>query len=173
MTSMGRSRADNADKRPQRGADLEKLAVTVGFELLSDSISGVHVTGCSLSSRGLQPFTAPQSGSCSVPTFAHRLSHEIAAVIPALQLHERFLVARRLHDGGVSHQVPEAEAFTSSALGQLAERNDHHKFEQIATRIARRRVGSNILIANGPVSAGGDQQRDAESYTVRKSGLRA
>jgi hypothetical protein len=59
-----------------------------------------------------------------------------------------------------------AEAFISAQLGVLSENNSHHEFEKIATRIARHRISANILIANGPVSAGGDQQRDAESYTT-------
>jgi hypothetical protein len=35
------------------------------------------------------------------------------------------------------------------------------------TRVAHKRISSNILIATGPVSAGGDQQRDAESFHTR------
>jgi hypothetical protein len=49
----------------------------------------------------------------------------------------------------------------------MSARNEHHRFEEIAVRIARRRIGSNILLATGPVSAGGDQKRDAESYYTR------
>jgi hypothetical protein len=52
-------------------------------------------------------------------------------------------------------------------LNELASRNEHHRFEEIATRVARKRISSNILIATGPVSSGGDQQRDAETYTTR------
>lgn len=63
--------------------------------------------------------------------------------------------------------VPELETYISFCLGQLSERNEHHTFEIIATRIARKRISANILVANGPVSAGGDQQRDAESYATR------
>lgn len=66
----------------------------------------------------------------------------------------------------MSPTIPEVEAFVSVQLSMLAERNEHHVFERIATRIARRRLSSNILVANGPVSAGGDQGRDAESYTT-------
>jgi len=67
----------------------------------------------------------------------------------------------------VTELTPEAETFIRFRLDQMGERNEHHRFEDIATRIARKRISSNILIATGPVSAGGDQQRDAESYTTR------
>lgn len=67
----------------------------------------------------------------------------------------------------MSDKTLEAEAFINYRLHGLSERNEHHEFEKIATRIARKRLSANILIANGPVSAGGDQQRDAESYTTR------
>lgn len=63
--------------------------------------------------------------------------------------------------------LPELESYIAFRLHQLGERNEHHEFEQIATRIARKRISANIMVANGPVSAGGDQQRDAESYTTR------
>lgn len=64
-------------------------------------------------------------------------------------------------------KTPELEAYVAFRLSQLSSRNEHHRFEQIATRIARKRISSNILVANGPVSAGGDQSRDAESYSTR------
>lgn len=67
----------------------------------------------------------------------------------------------------MNSMVPELETYISFRLGQLSERNEHHTFETIATRIVRKRISANILVANGPVSAGGDQQRDAESYTTR------
>lgn len=66
----------------------------------------------------------------------------------------------------MSGTINSAEAFISAQLRSLSETNEHHEFEKIATRIARHRISANILIANGPVSAGGDQQRDAESYTT-------
>ena len=66
----------------------------------------------------------------------------------------------------VTEQISELEHFIRFRLSLLSEQNEHHTFEEIATRIARRRVSANILVANGPVSAGGDQQRDAESYTT-------
>ncbi|MFJ9372902.1 hypothetical protein [Streptomyces sp. NPDC101455] len=59
---------------------------------------------------------------------------------------------------------PEAERYIQFLLEQLASRNEHHVFEQIVFQIALRRLTSNIVPATGPVSAGGDQGRDAESY---------
>lgn len=63
--------------------------------------------------------------------------------------------------------IPEAEAYIRYRLSTLASSNEHHRFEEIATRIARKRISANILVATGPVSSGGDQGRDAESYTTR------
>lgn len=71
------------------------------------------------------------------------------------------------HDVVVAEPIPEAEAYIQFRLSELASRNEHHRFEEIATRIARKRISSNILIATGPVTSGGDQQRDAETYTTR------
>ncbi|MFK4211384.1 hypothetical protein [Streptomyces sp. NPDC030920] len=59
---------------------------------------------------------------------------------------------------------PETERYIQFLLEQLAGRNEHHVFEQIVFQIALRRLSSNIVPATGPVSAGGDQGRDAESY---------
>ena len=66
----------------------------------------------------------------------------------------------------MNSMIPELESYIAFRLGQLGERNEHHEFEAIATRIARKRISANILVANGPVSAGGDQQRDGESFTT-------
>lgn len=49
-------------------------------------------------------------------------------------------------------------------LDTLAETNSHHDFETISLGLARKRVASNFMPATGPVAAGGDQGRDAESY---------
>ncbi len=67
----------------------------------------------------------------------------------------------------MSEPIPEAEAYIQFRLDGLASRNEHHRFEEIAVRIARRRISANILLATGPVAAGGDQGRDGESYTTR------
>lgn len=49
-------------------------------------------------------------------------------------------------------------------LETLRERNGHHEFEALCLGVARRRIASNLVPATGPVSAGGDQGRDAESH---------
>lgn len=58
----------------------------------------------------------------------------------------------------------ELETQIRFALDSLGQSNGHHAFEQICLGIARRRITSNLMPATGPVSAGGDQARDAESY---------
>src|ERR1700678_260776 len=50
------------------------------------------------------------------------------------------------------------------ALGTLAAGNAHHEFEHLCRHVARRRIASNVLPATGPVSAGGDQGRDFETF---------
>ncbi len=67
----------------------------------------------------------------------------------------------------MSEHTGELESYIDYRLKALSERNEHHRFEDVCTRIARKRISANILVANGPVSSGGDQQRDAESYTTR------
>lgn len=49
-------------------------------------------------------------------------------------------------------------------LGTLGETNAHHPFEQLCLGLTRRRIVSNVIPATGPVSAGGDGGRDAESF---------
>lgn len=49
-------------------------------------------------------------------------------------------------------------------LDQLSTRNGHHDFEHLCRNLARLRICSNILPATGPVSAGGDQGRDFETF---------
>jgi hypothetical protein len=61
----------------------------------------------------------------------------------------------------------EAERYIRFQLEHLTARNEHHTFEEICYRIAKRRMSSNLLPATGPVSAGGDQGRDAETYYTR------
>jgi hypothetical protein len=56
------------------------------------------------------------------------------------------------------------EHYIQFQLDQLAARNQHHLFEDICYRIAKKRLSSNLQLASGPVSAGGDQGRDAETY---------
>lgn len=49
-------------------------------------------------------------------------------------------------------------------LEQLSARNAHHDFEHLCRHLARERICSNILPATGPVTAGGDQGRDFETF---------
>jgi len=49
-------------------------------------------------------------------------------------------------------------------LDQLGARNAHHEFEHLCRHLARARICSNILPSTGPVSAGGDQGRDFETF---------
>lgn len=49
-------------------------------------------------------------------------------------------------------------------LDQIGARNAHHEFEHLCRHLARLRICSNILPATGPVTAGGDQGRDAETF---------
>ena len=50
------------------------------------------------------------------------------------------------------------------ALADLSTRNGHHAFEELCRHFARQRISSNVLPATGPVSAGGDQGRDFETF---------
>ncbi len=52
------------------------------------------------------------------------------------------------------------------ALSQLAGENGHHKFEHICYQLASRRIYSNVIPSTGPVSAGGDQGSDFETYQI-------
>lgn len=58
----------------------------------------------------------------------------------------------------------EVEAQILFALSQLPARNGHHEFEHICQHLAQQFICSNILPATGPVSAGGDQGRDFETF---------
>ena len=49
-------------------------------------------------------------------------------------------------------------------LNQLSSRNAHHEFEHLCRHLARNRICSNIIPATGPVSSGGDQGRDFETF---------
>jgi hypothetical protein len=50
------------------------------------------------------------------------------------------------------------------ALTRLRSRNGHHQFEEACRHFAAARISRNILPATGPVSAGGDQGRDFETF---------
>ena len=53
----------------------------------------------------------------------------------------------------------------------LLERNGHHEFENACRQFARLRISLNILPSTGPVSAGGDQGRDFETFRTFICGL--
>ena len=50
------------------------------------------------------------------------------------------------------------------ALSELSAHNAHHTFEHICRHLTRQFICSNVLPATGPVSAGGDQGRDYETF---------
>ena len=49
-------------------------------------------------------------------------------------------------------------------LEQLSAKNAHHDFEHLCRHLARAKICGNIIPATGPVSAGGDQGRDFETF---------
>lgn len=51
-------------------------------------------------------------------------------------------------------------------LDQLSATNSHHEFEHICRHLARETITPNILPATGPVTAGGDEGRDFETFTT-------
>jgi len=55
-------------------------------------------------------------------------------------------------------------------LSQLAAQNRHHEFEHLARALAGGTVTLNIVPATGPVTAGGDQGRDFETYRTELPG---
>ena len=58
----------------------------------------------------------------------------------------------------------EVETQVRFALSQLPVRNAHHEFEHICRQLTQQFICSNVLPATGPVSAGGDQGRDFETF---------
>jgi hypothetical protein len=80
----------------------------------------------------------------------------------------------------LSKQAPRSETRAWSAeevasyirfqLSELAGTNGHHNFEQLCFHLARRRIYPNIIPATGPVSAGGDQGADFETFAVGSGG---
>ena len=52
------------------------------------------------------------------------------------------------------------------SLNNLGAQNRHYDFEAICRHFSRNRLGLNILPATGPVSSGGDQGRDFETYDI-------
>ena len=49
-------------------------------------------------------------------------------------------------------------------LSELSTRNEHHGFERLCGEVVRERICSNVVPATGPVSSGGDQGRDLETF---------
>ena len=58
----------------------------------------------------------------------------------------------------------QVEAQVRFALSQLPAKNAHHDFEHICRYLTQQFICSNVLPATGPVSAGGDQGRDFETF---------
>lgn len=58
----------------------------------------------------------------------------------------------------------QVEAQVRFALSQVPAQNAHHDFEHICRHLTQRFICSNVLPATGPVSAGGDQGRDFETF---------
>ena len=58
----------------------------------------------------------------------------------------------------------EVAAQVRFALSQLPAQNAHHAFEQLCRHLTEQFICSNVLPATGPVSAGGDQGRDFETF---------
>ena len=58
----------------------------------------------------------------------------------------------------------EVEGQVRFALSQLTVHNAHHEFEHTCRYLTQQFICSNVLPATGPVSAGGDQGRDFETF---------
>ena len=58
----------------------------------------------------------------------------------------------------------QVESQVRFALSQLPVQNAHHEFEHICRYLTQQFICSNVLPATGPVSAGGDQGRDYETF---------
>ena len=61
-------------------------------------------------------------------------------------------------------QPSEIESQVRFALAHMPSRNAHHEFEHICRHLTEQFICSNVLPATGPVSAGGDQGRDFETF---------
>lgn len=64
----------------------------------------------------------------------------------------------------------ELAKYVQYRLGMMGEENAHHRFEELCFRLAKATVASNLMPPSGPVSAGGDQGRDFESFRVEGAG---
>lgn len=68
--------------------------------------------------------------------------------------------------GGMNYvaSVEAAKKAIRISLHLLSGENGHHRFEDLCRQVAGLRIASNLLPATGPVSAGGDQGRDFETF---------
>jgi hypothetical protein len=64
----------------------------------------------------------------------------------------------------------EAAKLIRFALSELNVENAHHDFEHLCRHLTRRKICPNIIPSTGPVSGGGDQGADFETYKVAASG---
>ena len=55
-------------------------------------------------------------------------------------------------------------------LGAMGEENAHYRFAELCFRVEKATVASHLLPPTGPVSAGGDQGRDFESFRIEGTG---
>ena len=69
-----------------------------------------------------------------------------------------------LLEGRLMKDIQEVSAYIKFQLNQLSVNNAHHGFEDLCFHLTQARICSNILPATGPVSAGGDQGRDFETF---------
>jgi len=70
---------------------------------------------------------------------------------------------------GLQRNSPKRRALLAQLLFQLDQlsfSNSHHEFEHICRHLARETITPNILPATGPVTAGGDEGRDFETFTT-------
>jgi len=70
----------------------------------------------------------------------------------------------RAEAAGEPVQPDQVEQQIRFALTDLTSRNAAHPFEELCRHFARARLVSNVLPATGPVSSGGDQGRDFETF---------
>lgn len=66
----------------------------------------------------------------------------------------------------VAGPKPEAEAYISFQLSEMPSRDQYLETDEIMTRTARKRISVITLVATGPVSWGGNHQRDAKRHTT-------
>lgn len=67
---------------------------------------------------------------------------------------------------GIQSTTPKLIAFIRFQLEQLSSKNAHHEFEHLCRHLARNTITKHLLPATGPVSAGGDQGKDFETFTT-------